>query len=91
MRILHFNGHNYRLKISPLNGLIDPAESKLKVKSNSISVELKKAKPKYWDDIKEKKASFSAAKKEADKDDSEKDPGASIMSMMKELYDQGDE
>ena len=58
LRILNFNGKNWRLKLSPLNGLIDPASCKLKVKSNSISLELKKAKPKYWDDIKEKKSAM---------------------------------
>lgn len=57
LRILNFSGKNFRLKIAPLNGLIDPAASKLKVKSNSITLEMKKAKSKYWTDIKEKKSS----------------------------------
>ena len=56
LRILNFNGKNLRLKISPLNGLIDPAASKLKVKSNSLTLEMIKSKTKYWDDIKEKKS-----------------------------------
>ena len=56
LRILDFNNHkNYRLRISALNGLIDPASSKMKVKSNSIVLELKKGKAKHWDDVKEKK------------------------------------
>jgi hypothetical protein len=52
LRILNFNSKNLRLKIAPLNGLIDPAACKMKIKSNSLTLELKKAKKKYWDDIK---------------------------------------
>ncbi len=57
LRILNFNGgKNYRLKIQPLNDLIDPAASKLKIKSNSITLELaKKNLKKYWTEIKEGK------------------------------------
>lgn len=61
LRILSFKGKNWRLKIPALNGLIDPASSKLKVKSNSIILQLKKAKTKYWDDLKEKKSALSSA------------------------------
>lgn len=94
LRILSFNNKNLRLKISPLNGLIDPAECKLKVKSNSITIEMKKAKLKHWDDIKETKPSASDTRlKNAanEKEDPEKDPSASLMSMMKDLYDKGDD
>lgn len=90
LRILDFNSKNYRLKISPLNGPIDAFTSKMKVKSNSIVLELKKAKSKWWDDVKEKKSKFSSdsASKEKDED---KDPSASLMQMMKELYETGDD
>lgn len=77
-----------RLKISPLNGIVDPASCKLKVKSNSIVLELKKGKSKYWDDIKEKKSAFGGQDLKKNKDDDEiKDPGSSLMQMMKELYE----
>ena len=54
LRVLAFNKKNLRLKIDPLGGQVDPASCKLKVKSNSITLELKKAKDKYWSDVKEK-------------------------------------
>lgn len=54
MRILDFNGKNLRLKISPLNDLIKPAECKMKVRTNSIKLELKKKENKFWGDIKPK-------------------------------------
>lgn len=97
LRILDFNNKNFRLRISPLNGIIDPASCKLKVKSNSIVLELKKNNSKHWDDVKEKKSTLGAGdqalkKKKAEKDDmGGKDPSASLMSMMKDLYETGDD
>ena len=94
LRILAFNGKNLRLKIQPLNNLIDPASSKLKVKSNSITLELRKNKTKHWDDVKEKKGLLgdsSLKKKNKDEDEDLKDPSASLMTMMKELYETGDD
>jgi len=92
LRILDFNNKNFRLKINPLNGIIDPANCKLKVKSNSIVLELKKAKSKHWDDIKEKKGGLGTSSdvKKKGEDDS-KDSGDSLMNMMKNLYETGDE
>lgn len=96
LRILNFNGKNWRLKLGPLGGLISPAACKLKVKSNSITLELKKAKSKFWSDIKEKSApagglGSSVGAAGAKKDEDAADPGASLMNMMKDLYDKGDD
>jgi calcyclin binding protein len=92
LRILHFNGKNLRLKIAPLNGLIDPAACKIKVKSNSLTIEMVKAKNKHWDDIKEKKKpSGETSSSSSKKDEKEGDPNASLMNMMKELYETGDD
>ncbi len=93
LRILNFKGKNLRLKINPLNGLIDPAACKLKIKSNSLSIELIKKKTKHWDDIKEKKSAVSAPSlnKKGDDDLAGGDPSASLMNMMKELYETGDD
>ena len=71
LRILDFGGKNLRLKIDPLNGTIDPSLGKIKVKSNSITIELKKGgKTKFWDDIKVKKSivgSVAGGKKDRSK------------------------
>lgn len=72
-----------------MNGIIDPAKCKIKVKSSGITIEMKKGNTKYWDDIKEKKGLLSSKKKEEEEKD--KDPSASLMEMMKELYETGDE
>lgn len=97
LRILAFNGKNLRLKITPLNGLIDPAACKLKVKSNSLTLELIKAKNKRWDDIKEKKKTAGSSDDNAKTSDKKKKPSdidnptASLMNMMKEMYETGDD
>ena len=91
LRILHFNGKNLRLKISPLNDLIDPAASKIKVKSNSLTIEMIKSKNKRWDDIKEKKKTLGDTSSSSMKDDKDADPSGSLMNMMKELYETGDD
>jgi len=86
LRILDFNGKNYRLRVDPLNDLIDPATGKLKVKSNSITLEMKKKDNKYWGDLKPKAKAFDVKDEEGNKD-----PEKSLMSMMKDLYVNGDE
>ena len=82
-----------RLKIAPLNGLIDPAACKIKVKSNSLTIEMVKSKSKHWDDIKEKKKAQgdNSSSSSSKKDEKEGDPSASLMNMMKELYETGDD
>ena len=59
-RILNFNKKNYRLKISPIYDLIEPAASKFKVR-NSITVDLDKRKTKHWSDIKHTNSLTKAA------------------------------
>jgi calcyclin binding protein len=94
LRVLHFPvpGKHLRLKMGPLNGLIQPAASKMKVKSNSIVLEMKKSpsNKKWWDNIKKSKLG-SAPQDKKKEDDSAADPGASLMTMMKELYENGDD
>jgi len=66
-----------------------PAESKILVKKNRVTVKLKKVKGEYsydhWSDLK-KKGGKAAKEKEKGRD-----PSAGIMDMMKDLYDNGDD
>ena len=50
----------YRLKIPILNAEINPAKSKIRVKSNSITIALWKKESGQWSDLKEKKSPVSA-------------------------------
>lgn len=89
LRILNFNGKNWRLKLNPLNGLINPAASRLKVKTNSVSLELIKANTRHWDDVIKKKPPGPRPRPDADER-----PGfgsTSIMGIMKDLFQNGDE
>lgn len=94
MRLLHFPvaGKHLRLKLGPLNGLIEPGACKLKIKSNSITLELKKAGKQWWSDLKQKaKKEGASASPSAPIEKSGEDPGASLMNMMKDLYENGDD
>lgn len=50
-----------------------------------------KAKNKRWDDIKEKKKAVGETSSTSKKEDKEGDPSASLMNMMKDLYETGDD
>ena len=61
----------------------------MKVKSNSITLELIKSKTKHWDDLKEKKSALGQTPSASSKE--KEDPSSSLMNMMKELYENGDD
>jgi calcyclin binding protein len=79
-----------RLKISPLNKEIKPADCNFLAKSNSVTITLAKNNKENWDDVKEKAAPFKLGKKDKDVKE-EADPQASMMNMMKEMYESGDD
>jgi len=89
LRITDAGGKNYRLFVEALDKDIVPAESKILVKKNRVTVKLKKVKGEYsydhWSDLK-KKGGKAAKEKEKGRD-----PSAGIMDMMKDLYDNGDD
>ena len=84
IKILDYKGKNYRLSINNLNKEIKASESTFKQTNNGIVLTLKKEKDDFWDNL-EKKPGLVKEKDEkaADKD---KDPGAGLMDMMKEMY-----
>lgn len=79
-------GKSYRLFKDNLAHDIDPATSKLLVKSDRLVVKLGKTKGKYgyesWTELVAKKPR---------KEDKKDDPQSSIMDMMKDLYETGDD
>ena len=63
----------------------------MQVKSNSITITLKKREAsKFWSDIILKTKEVKAAKKQDEPADSS-DPNASLMNLMKDLYNTGDD
>lgn len=88
LTIDEFQGVNYRLVKDNLDKNIDPETSKMLIKANKIIIKLGKVKNDYgyesWMDLTSKKSKET-------KKQMEKDPQASIMDLMKEMYDSGDD
>ena len=86
LKILDFGGKNLRLRKDNLDKDIMPEESKVIVKKNRVTIKMKKPKGQYghdsWLDLTQKRPNL---------DGKEKDPGSSLMDMMKDMYDNGDD
>lgn len=83
------NGKSYRLFKDSLEKDIDPSKSKIIVKSEKIIVKMAKVKTSeyggfdYWSKLTDVKKGTTKGKKD--------DPQSSIMGMMKQMYDDGDD
>ena len=86
LRVHDLDGKSYRLTKGNLDKEIDPKKSKIKVKSDRITILLRKVDeqygPAHWTDLVAKRA-----KKSGKKDD----PMSGIMDLMKDMYDSGDD
>jgi len=86
LKVHGFNGKNLRLLKDNLDKEIVPEESKLIVKPNKITIKMRKVKGTYgadhWTNLTGKHAREPGKKSE---------PGAELMDMMKDLYDNGDD
>jgi calcyclin binding protein len=92
--VRNLGGKSYRLFRDNLDKDIDPAKSKIVVKADRVVVKLAKKKSEYgsydyWTSLtsKKKPKPSSGAGGGGEKED----PGASIMQMMKDMYDDGDD
>ncbi|EWS74478.1 siah interacting protein, amine-terminal protein (macronuclear) [Tetrahymena thermophila SB210] len=86
VKVLDLNGRNYKFAIPKLYDKIKPSECKYVIKSSSISIKMKATKS-YWSQLTYKEDAFKA--KGSDEDS--KDPSKSLMDMMKNLYETGDD
>ena len=84
--VIDFNGFNYRLKFPKLGKDIKGARTT--VKSNGFSLTLKKKDRGHWDSVTPKKALINKDDNEESKDT---EAGDSLMKMMKNLYEEGDD
>lgn len=87
--VANLNGKNYRLKRDNLEHDIEPGKSKFIVKTDKIVVKLHKVKEEYgffghWNKL------TDPGKKDKNKKKSS-EPKDSLMDMMKDLYDKGDD
>jgi calcyclin binding protein len=88
LTVMDLDGKNYRMLKDNLDKEIVPEKSKMIIKANKVILKLEKVKGEYsyetWTNLIAKKRRTEEVKK---KDD----PTASIMDMMKDLYEDGDE
>lgn len=83
-------GKNYSLTIKGLLNEIDPAGSSFKQKSDSLLIMMKKVKcGESWKYL--TKAEQQSNEKKTPKFDEKADPQESLMSMMKQMYEEGDD
>ena len=81
------NGKNYRMRVPELQEEVELAECSFKIKSNSITVYLKKKDAnKTWTDVKPKSSILGNKTKEQEAADEKLEPQARIMNMMKDMY-----
>lgn len=66
-------------------------QSKHQIKSNSITITLKKIKDEFWTDLKPKATLLNKKDEKQKKEQAEGNPGDGLMDMMKEMYQNGDE
>ncbi|KAG6557975.1 hypothetical protein Mapa_000154 [Marchantia paleacea] len=85
LKIHDVGGKNYRCAIPKLSKAIIPESCRITVKPKRIIITLRKAEKHTWTDIHYKEDKFKPSQ------NSDKDPMAGIMDLMKNMYDEGDE
>jgi calcyclin binding protein len=80
---------NLKLTVEPLFKKIIPKESKYIARNKTLTVILKKSKKQTWTKL--KKSSLDKKKDENEKKLEKEDPNASLMNLMKKMYDEGDD
>lgn len=92
LRVLGLDNKNYSLTIKNLCEEIDVNQSFVKIKTDMVVVSLAKKVAKNWSHVTgvEKRINESKASAVPDMSD-DSDPGASLMNLMKKIYEEGDD
>lgn len=90
--VIGWKNKNYRFSCFNLNKEINPTDSYVKQTNSGLIIYLSKANTSdYWDNLEKKKGLFGNKDEEGgDKFDKNKDPNASLMEMMRDMYQNGD-
>jgi len=94
LQIFGYKNQNHRFGVRQLEEKIDPSKSKMTQKENTVIINLKKEKNKTWDNLEFKENKLKS--KKPDMGDMGMgsgggDPSSSLMDMMKNLYETGDD
>ncbi|KFG30364.1 SGS domain-containing protein [Toxoplasma gondii RUB] len=87
LEVHDLSGKNYSLVFKRLNNVIVPETCSYRIKKDMVVVTLQKSGGQWWSDISFKENKFAAPPKL----EQDADPSASIMSLMKNLYEEGDD
>lgn len=89
--IIDWNKKNFRFSCFNLNKEITPADSYVKATSSGLVIYLaKKNKGDYWDSLEKKKSLLDKEGEDGENKLKDKDPNASLMEMMRDMYQNGD-
>jgi len=92
MSVKNVDGKNHELQIIGLLNPIDPETSQFKLKTDSILLMLKKkAEGKNWDCVTEQEYKTKEKSKPNMDTKPDEDPSTSMMKMMKQMYNEGDD
>ncbi|XP_015435900.1 PREDICTED: calcyclin-binding protein [Dufourea novaeangliae] len=92
LRVLGLENRNYSLTINNLCEQIDVSKSNVKVKTDTVIVSLAKKVPKQWSHVTGVEKRIKESKASSIPDVAEDgDPGASIMNLMKKMYQEGND
>lgn len=89
LRVLGLKGKNHQFQMIHLLHPIIPESSSVKIKTGKVSMLLKKEREENWSCLTSTE-NLKATKQEPKYDES-KDPGESIMGLMRKMYDEGDD
>ncbi|XP_017887254.1 calcyclin-binding protein isoform X2 [Ceratina calcarata] len=92
LHVFGLNNKNYSLTINNLCEDIDADNSNFKVKTDMVIISLAKKVAKHWSDVTgvEKRIKESKTSSVPEMDDNS-DPGASLINLMKKMYQEGDD
>ncbi|CEL93999.1 unnamed protein product [Vitrella brassicaformis CCMP3155] len=88
LQVVGLKGKNHRLTVRRLSKPINVSKCTYKVKKNAVHITLKKRESGWWEQIHWKENKLSSMSKNKDMG---ADPNASIMNLMKDLYQEGDD
>ncbi|XP_055332108.1 calcyclin-binding protein-like [Paramacrobiotus metropolitanus] len=94
MEVKGLNGRDYYFDLANLAYAIIPEESTHKLRGDSVVLNLRKKESKTWECVTaaEKQRKDKKAQEKFDMDsDAKSDPSASMMTMMKKMYEEGDD
>lgn len=89
LQVNNLDDKSYSLTVNNLLQRIIPSESKHKVKTDKVVVFMKKESEVSWSYVTE--AERKAKETKTPKLDENEDPGQSLMNLMKQMYDEGDD